>query len=132
MNPKISAVFVAIFLNHMIEEKVYADNDLTSILRRNVYYNRDDVPTQNKGEKHSIIFTLYILGKPTQVIIQMYIEGMSSFRAQSMVCNIYYLLKCGNLRISTLIAISSLNGWMNVSHITEQIEFLLKTRISTI
>ncbi|KAI6177748.1 hypothetical protein M3Y97_00941700 [Aphelenchoides bicaudatus] len=50
---------------------VRADNDLTSILRRNVYYNRDEVPT-------------YKQGSPTNVVIQMYIEGMSSFRAQSM------------------------------------------------
>jgi anionic glutamate receptor len=46
-------------------------NDLTSILRKNAYYNRDAVPTQDTGE-------------PTVVTIQMYIEGMSSFRAQTM------------------------------------------------
>lgn len=48
--------------------------DLTTILRRNTYYNKDVIPTYDKST-------------PTIVTIQMYIEGMSSFRAQSMVIN---------------------------------------------
>ncbi|KAI1722739.1 neurotransmitter-gated ion-channel ligand binding domain-containing protein [Ditylenchus destructor] len=68
---------------------VMAHTDLTSILRRNIYYNRDDVPTADEG-------------KATVVQIQMYIEGMSSFRAQTMDfhLDIYFQLKWVDERLA--------------------------------
>lgn len=48
-------VLVALFLVCLVGEKItvvgkVAANDLTSILRKNAYYNRDEVPTQKAGQ----------------------------------------------------------------------------------
>lgn len=48
-------VLVGLFLLCLVGEKAsvigkVAANDLTSILRKNAYYNRDEVPTQRAGK----------------------------------------------------------------------------------
>ncbi|CAD5218505.1 unnamed protein product [Bursaphelenchus okinawaensis] len=64
-------VFMRTLMLVQAGEKVGGHIDLTSIMRRNKYYNNHAVPTTGQG-------------KPTRVTVQMYIEGMSSFRAQTM------------------------------------------------
>ncbi|KAI6215850.1 hypothetical protein M3Y94_00433600 [Aphelenchoides besseyi] len=87
---RVTVVFsLNLFIVLLMAADVRSENDLTSILRRNIYYNRDAVPTQDQG-------------MPTLVKIQMYIEGMSSFRAQSMdfILDVYFQLSWIDERLS--------------------------------
>lgn len=59
-------------LNYSKDFWTAVPTDLVKVLKDESLYNRHALPTQE-------------MGIPTNVSIQMYIEGMSSFKAQSMV-----------------------------------------------
>ncbi|CAJ0957616.1 unnamed protein product, partial [Mesorhabditis belari] len=72
--PFLHIIYSFILLNSRVQclsEHFSQIDDITKILALNPRYNKNAYPTQN-------------IDKPTDVKVQMYIEGMSSFRAQSM------------------------------------------------